>query len=496
MINFTTPTKTETEYNSAEQLKVREQGLSSPDSGGPPVDLKDRNQLPAGGGRFPIAPHLSTVGLINQAIRAYHYAFDPAQKKSRQDAVACRNDPIIAQAIREANVAVSELAWAIEPADETDPKQVEAAEKVTQAFSKTPCLQQVLNDLLEALWFGRAGVQFTYQWDSVDPTLLTVKDWSPIQGDSLVARWANQDWGVLVNYDYDGETEPYNLGQAHFFTPSELEAVVIHQSERDPPDWFDIVGAGSIRGTGWRKYVFWYWYIKANIFAILLDLLERLGSGIWVAGYDQSNPSGRNDFENAIAAYKAKRVLSIPQDKEGRSAYSLKILEPGSTSFSIIENMIRYLDGAIRAIILGHPLGSGADIAVGGDPTALYGDSIGRTTKYHANNLAETISAKWLPVYYKYMCPNVPVGKFKFLTDHPNADKLIQYAVALKGMGWAVDLNHLASICGLPLAAPSSTIGTDVQSLNPMPLQQGQPPINIPVATNEAPQGDTNGISG
>ena len=484
MTNVEFPNKDGDAWKKDPELLLKESGLIEK-SEPPKIDLNDPKLLPAGGSRFAIPPHLSTVGLINQGLRSYYYQFDPALKKSREDARACRSDPVIFQAILESQTPIVQLDWVIEPFDETNPKEVEAAKKVSQAFSRTPCLQQALRELLEALWFGRAGLQLTYKWDDYDPSMMIVKDWSPLQGDSLVARWANNDWGMLVNAAFDGDTEPYNLGRAHYFTPSEMEAVVIHQGEREPPDFFDTTGAGAIKGIGWRSRVFWYWYIKANLFAILMDLVERIGQGIWIAGYDQSNPSGRADFENSIAAYKSKRVLSIPQNEKGESKYSLRILEPGSVQNQIIESMIKYLDGCMRAVIMGHNVGPGAEIQVGGDPTSIAADSISRSHKYHANNLAETITTKWLPTYYKYMYPKIPVGKFSFLTDHPNASAILSYSKDLMQMGLGVDLNALARLCGVPVAIPGSTIGSNVQSLNPVPLQAGQPPENVPIATNK-----------
>lgn len=465
-------------YNSPAQLTVRELGLESPDL--PVIDPSDRSQMPAGGGRWPVPPHLNVVGLINQHLRSYHWQHDAALKKSREDAVACRNDPVIWSALREAQLPVSQLGWVLKPLDETDPEQVRAAAKNTLAIAKTPRLQMAFLEWEEAIWYGRHALQLTYQWDDYQPDLMRVRDWSPINGDSLVARWANTDWGVLVNYAYEGETEQGNLGRVHYFTKEEREAVVVHTHEPEAPDWYDTIGAGSIRGLGLRSRVFWYWYIKANVMASMLDLTERLGQGIWLAGYDQSNPNGRRDMEQAIAEYRSKRVLSIPQNARGESPYSLKIMEPGSASHAVMTDLIRYLDGMNRSVILGHPVGADASVNVGGDTAALFGDSISRTTKYHAGNLAETLTRDWIPTLYRYNSPNVPPGIFEFTTDHPNAGLILQYSQALREMGYAVDLDKLGALCGVPKGTVDSTISTKVQSMNPVATTDA--PQSVPVA--------------
>jgi hypothetical protein len=479
VLNFAHPNSKPTDWNSPEQLAVREAGLGEFPS--PPLEDNEREQLPAGGGRFSVPPHLYTTGLVNQSFRSFYYLFDQALKKSREQAVACRFDPVIEQAIKEAKTPIAQLSWYIEPTDETNPAEVDAAQKVTLAISRTPRLQQFFMDLLEGLWFGRAALQLTYQWDSDDPSLMTVKNWMPLPSDSLVFRWAG-DLGVQVNSAFEGEADTWNLGRVHYFTPKEMEAVLLHQDERRPADWYDITGAGSINGVGWRNVVFWYWFIKTNILANLLDLTERIGNGVWLAGFDQSNPEGRNSWERAIAEYRDKRVLMRPIDKMGNSLYDLNILEPGATTTANLEGLIRYFEGIIRSVILGHPLGAGAEINIGGDPAAIYGDAISRSTKYHAGNLAETLTYRWLPVLYKYMCPGVRAGTFKFSTDHPNADQMLSFAERLGALGFSVDLDDIADICGLKKAAPNAQIYSKVQNLNPIGLEAT--PQQVPIAGN------------
>jgi hypothetical protein len=47
-------------------------------------------------------------------------------------------------------------------------------------------------------------------------------------------------------------------------------------------------------------------------------------------------------------------------------------------------------------------------------------------------------------------------------------------------MGYSVDLDAVAKICGVPKAAAGATIGTKVQSVNPVAMQS--PPIGVPQA--------------
>lgn len=478
MINFIN-SQDENGWRSDASVKVREAGLAELPK--PPVDTESREQLPAGAGKWVVPAFEQTTGSVNQAFRSYYHLYDNALKHSRQNAIACRNDPVVYQAIREAQTPIAQLGWSIEPNDETNPAEVEAALKITKAISLTPRFQQMLMSLLEGLWYGRAGVQLIYEWNPDDPSMMIVRDWLPLPSDSLIPRW-DGTWGMLVGYNYEGETEPYNLGRAVYFSPEQAEAVLIHQSDREAADFYDTTGSGSIAGVGWRSRVFWHWFIKSNILANMLDLVERLGNGVWIAGFDQSNPDGRSSWERALAEYRDKRVLMRPIDRNGNSLYDLTILDPAATTTANLEGLIRYFDGIIRSVILGHPLGAGAEINIGGDPAAIYGDAVTRTTKFHAVNLAETLSYKWLPTLYRYNAPGVAPGRLKFSTDHPNADALLGYAERLGSMGFGVDLDHIADICGVVKAQSGSQIYSKVQNLNPTAVES--PPQGVPIAGN------------
>lgn len=470
------------DFASPTLLAVREAGLGAFPV--PEVDTEDPGQLPAGRGQWAVPPYQAFVGLINQGFRAFHWSIDEAIKSSRENAESIYRDPVVRMALADRFRPTSQLAWYIDPLDESDPAQVRAAAKVTKAILKTPKLQEFHRQHLNAVWYGKAAVQSTYQWDSYQPDLMAIKDWSPIHGDSLVARWSG-DWGVLVNSSYEGHKDTYSLGYAHYFTPEEMEAVTVHTFEPQAPDFFDSLSAGALKGSGLRGRLFWFWFYKSNLLALLLDYMERLATGVWIGFYDQSNPEGQARMEAAIAGYRSKQVISIPRNLNGDTPYGLEIKEPGTASPAILENLIQYFDSIIRQAITGHPVGDGTNIGVGGDTASFYGESITTTTKSDATGLQEDYTRYWLPTLYRYNCPGVPPGRFVFTTDHPNADKTLAYATQLREMGWPVDLDHLAMVCGIPKASLNATISTKIQPLSPVAVDQV--PQDTPMVGSPAP---------
>lgn len=479
MINFATSVNSEEEKA---RLDAAEAGLGPTPL--PPVDPNDRSLLPPNRAQWPVPPHLGFASIIGLAWRAHHHGVDEALKHSRSNADAMLKDILILTALEDRIRPVSQLSWHIAPEDETDNRQVKAAAKVTLAVSKTWKLQEFLHQLNYAKWYGKFGCELLWRWDDYQPDLLKISNWAPVNGDSLVSGYSFTRWGRLVNALYEGSTEPYSLGRCHWYTDDELQSVVIHTHRPRQPDYYDGISSGQLRGTGLRHGAYWMWYYRANLLALLFDYLERLSTGIWKGYYDQSNPEARQSLEQAVAGYKSKQMLSLPRNAQGYAPNDLEIMEVGAASPAIIRDAIAYIDGLLRSYILGRPDMTGN---IGGDEVALQEGAISATTKADAVSLAEDLTANWLPTLYRYNSPGCPPGRFVFDVDHPNADKLLSYAQVMREMGWPVDLDHLAEVCGLPKASLDTTISTKIQPLTPTALES--PPQGMPVAGNApAPQ--------
>lgn len=490
MLNFITSSTADTD------LAVREEGL--PPSALPDIDPKDRSQLPAGGGRWVIPPFFSTIGLTGMGWRSHPPYSDAALKHNRANADAMLADCLILTVLEERLRAASQLSWHIEALDESDNAQMVAASKVTLAISKTHQLQEFFFQLNYAKWYGKFALELLWEWDKYQPDMMICRGWSPVGGDSIVARYADGQWGRLVSSMYQGETSSYALGRVHYYTPSELESVVLHQYHKRAPDFLDSIGSGSIAGQGIRHGAYWLWFVRANLLAQLQDYIERLSSGIWKGKYEESNATARSDLEQAVAAYRSKHLLSLPMRRDGSLSSDLEVMEVGTASPAVITSAIEYIDRLLKAYISGRPGLSGS---VGGDEVALQEGAISAVTKSDAVCLAEDLTANWLPTLYRYNCPGVPAGRFIFDTDHPAADKLLSYAQVMVGLGWSVNLDHLAEICGLQPGGINNQIATKVQSLSPVAVQS--PPQQVPIAGNSpqvqqpvAAQADTSTSSG
>lgn len=454
--------------------------LEARESGAGRVPTAPPGELPAGGGKYPVPHHLSKVGLVNQTSRTYRYTFDEAVRHSRQNAVAILRDLVIRNALMTRWTPVVQLSWSLIPSDPTDNAQVEGAAKLTKVIERTPKLQDFFQALLWGEWFGRQGVSQTFEWVQVfDEQWLVVRDFKPINGDSLIARWSG-DWGQLVNGQYDGDKEATDRGYAHFYTPEEREAVVVHTAPGEDSDFYDYELAGQIKGSGLRGHVYWTWWFRANFQALLADFSERFSQGIWIGWYEYENAESKQEMENTLAGYKNNRHLLFPRDQDGKTAYGLEVKEVGTANPQFIRDAIREMDELLHSYITGRSLNE-VDVPVGGDGAGLVEDRISRQVKFSGKRLSETLTAEWLPVLAKYNTPGVPPPRFVFNIDAPNAGEVLGYARAIHELGGPIDLDHLYEVAGLPVPAADSMVASKLQPMSPM---MDQAPPGVPVAAD------------
>ena len=475
---------TSTTFNDRVNLEAREAGPARFPV--PPV-----GDLPAGGATHAVPHYLSKIGLINQIARSYRWAYDEALKDSRKNAVAMLRDVILRDALFTRIAPTSQLMWHLEPRDPTDPRQIDAAAKLTDVIKATPRLQDLFFSLLYATWFGRQGVSLRYEWDFSHPDgkrRMVVRDHLPINGDTLVARWATNEWGMYVNGLYPGIKEPADINFVHFFTPAEREAIIVHCHVPEDADFYEPELAGQIRGSGLRGHLYWYWYLASNFLALVADYGERFANGIWIAYYPETNPEAKTELENALAAYKTSKVLELPKRADGTSGYGIEIREVSASSPQfLLDLVVNFFYQYMRAYITGSSLSHETAIGVGGDAVGLMEDRISRVVKFDANRLAETLSVEWMPVLTRYNCgESVPPPFFKFDLDTPDAARITQAAVVMKKeFGVDVNTTHLMQLNGLPEAAPGSSVSSEIQPLQPVAVNQT--PQGVAMAANAGP---------
>jgi hypothetical protein len=465
------------------ELELLERGFPQPPLPPPGV-------LPAGGGEWPVSPYLGFTGLVNLAARSYRFSFDEALRSGIENCYAMTNDLAIEQALNARKLQTAQLDWVIEPQVVSDPKQVEAATKLTKVMAATPMLQSFFCCLLDGAWYGRQAVKTINKWEFVQGEKLHVtRAFAPINGDKLVFRYGGEI-GQLVYGGFQGTTEYTDRGPCHFFTPKERETVTLYQHEIVDASYWKPEMAGALEGIGIRGRCYWYWWLKSNLLAQMMDYSQRFCSGIWEAYYDLSNPQGLAMVQQTIAGYSAGNALIWPRNWEGRTPYGMNVKEVGTANPQFLLSLIQgYCDYYIRLYILGQSTRT-ESTSVGGDMAQFLAESLANLVRYDSGQLEASINRDFLAMHARYNCPGVPVPKFRFKLPKGNAELMVKTTEAIAGLGGAVDLNQLYEPAGLSAPAAGSAQSTKLQPMTPN--LAGQQPVGVPVAEPGAvePDGD------
>lgn len=457
--------------------------FSSAELGYPPAAPPPAGNMPPGGGRLTVPTFLSFPGLVSTAARTFPWTFDEALRDNRFNALAMRRDAVLWAALRARQMPTSQLSWHVEPKDETDPAEVESAQLITEVVEAIPRFQLLKMELLEAIWFGRYAVEVAYQWETWrGRQVLTVRDYVPINGDKLRFRWDGQP-GVLVYAAYPGEKEATDWGLAHFLTPDERQQFIIHQHEPDDADWTEPQMAGAVHGVGLRGRLYWFWWLKQQVFGLLMNYLERFANGLTIIYYAAHDPSAKEQAENMARAEYTNNTILIPRwNSEQPDLNKIERLEVSTASPALLQNLVtEYFDDVMVRATLGQTHSSIAEsTGIGTGSAELHGETLDAIIKYDAINLQETLQQDLINVLYRYNCPGVRPGKFSFEIDSPNAGEVLANAQVLYEMGVGLDEEQLMELAQLEKPQPGGAVVSKIGA-----MQQAAalaPPMGVPVS--------------
>ncbi len=447
--------------------------------------------LPAGhGGRWTTPSFLSFSTLVRSAAKAFLYSSDEALRDSPSNARAMRRDPVLMGALRGIQYPVAMLSWHITPDDDTNPAEAEAAKVVTYIVERIPRFQTMKMQLLEAIWFGKYAVEVLYEWREYrGEQKLFVRNHHPLNGDKIRYKWDGTP-GFLVYPGYPGTRESTDSGLCHFLTPDERLGYLIHEFEPDDADWTEPELAGSIHGVGVRGRLYWFWWLKQQVFAQLMNYLHRFANGLTVFYYQAGNPEAKREAETAAKQQFSNTALLYPRwNSENPDVNSVQRLEVGTASPQLLWNLVsEYFDRIMTRYIQGQDLSSQTDATgLGSGVADLHADTLDTRVKYLAIGLQETIQTDLIDVLYAYNSQGVRPGRFEFEVDSPDSEKIMAYAGQLYEWGVPLDEDQLYKVSQLEKPKPGGGIVTNVGAMQPSAV--GGVPQGVPVAGAAGPQG-------
>jgi hypothetical protein len=471
---------------------VESGGFTAQELGYPGPTPSDPGGLPPGGGRYSIPNFLSFSSLVRSASRAFLYTSDEALRDSYTNAIAMKRDPTLWGALLRIWRPVAQVGWSLKPDDETNPAEVEAAKMNTYIIKKIPHFQRLKMWLLQAIWYGKYAVELDYEWRNYKgEQKIFVRDFTPINGDKLRLKWDAKTWGVLVYPGYPGEKTSTDWGLCHFLTPDERIQYIIHQHEPDDADFIEPELAGSIGGVGVRGRLYWFWWLKQQVFGQLMNYIHRFANGLTIFYYDAGNPQAMQQAQSAARAQFSNTVLLYPRwNSTNPDVNKVERLEVSAASSDILWKLVNdYFDPKMERFIEGQTLSSKAEATGLGSGTAdQHGETLDEIVKYHAVDLQETIQSDLVNVLYSYNAPGVAPGTFTFNVDDPNASQLMEHADKLFEWGVPLDEDQVYEISQWKKPSIGSGIVSQVGNMQAQMPQQA-PPQGVPQIGQAGPQG-------
>lgn len=360
-----------------------------------------------------VVPHVLTFsGLMTGLARTYRYS-DEALRHSISNAHMMLNDPMIAGPLLARQHMTALLNWSVESEDEKDPKLKAVANELTNIISRTPRFTEYRRCLLEAIWYGRYGIQNLYGFhsDRDGNRRRVIADWVPISGDKLLFRFddGSGDYdrnqiglkvsASMASKDYVAgrrAIEATGEGLAYFLEKWERKLITLHRHYIRDGEFEDPRSGGQVHGVGLRHFLYWIWYQKQEAFAQVAEIVERTGMGFIIYFYPSGNSQAREEVEKISREQAHTNTILMPAEQD--DTYRVEQIPPNTSGLQVLLDYIEnYLGDLIVRFILGQTLSSKPSATGMNTGVAdLQKDSLFHIIRYDAVNLEETLTRELL----------------------------------------------------------------------------------------------------
>lgn len=399
----------------------------------------------------PIASVVQTQQSFVRSVARVLRNSDVAFRRDRTLQREMRRDPDIMAPLLQRQMAVALLEWEIVPQDENDETQAKQAEELDQLIRDyMPHHTEFIRNLLDAIWYGPAANNVIYS--QLEDGRIAPVDWMPFHSDTIQFR--DDGWpGLRVSQLYDGPTQMGPEGLVHLLDERERRAFVLHTHQRQGPDYYEYFDtAMAWRGRGVRDMIWYHWLLKQTIMQAWATYAERFASGIRIGYYPSGNASARAEMENILANLQQDVSVTLPRVPGEDDTYKIEILEPSGSNNQIYSEMVEWLVGKIKELVVGQTATSEATATgLGSDVGQRHAETFNRIIRYDAHELSESLTTDFVRVLHAMnfgVTPYVP--RWKYLVDRIEPKEHMEAVGEFLDMGGRVPERHVREIVGVP----------------------------------------------
>lgn len=416
-------------------------------------------------------PHVLTfAALIGNAYRAYYQGqHDDAVRNDPEFAEAMRRDPHLRALLQERKMSTVSLKWHLEVPNERDKEEKAIKDGLTTVVAATPWLKQLFNNLLDAIWFGRAGAELEYQDRRLliaTPSGEKIKRYVPCVRNHVAIE------GDKINFHYDGTPiiQVYgpavsDIPNADFTMTTASRGIalrgtwrrkfIIHKHETPDANFWRAEQAGSIHGVGIRSTLFWLAWLKKELLANVLDYCERTGLGLRVWYYQGGNTASEAAVANAAKNQTDRTNVLVPRfpNQAGKASEGVEFVDTGSNGAVLLLDILKHFDDQVERFVIGQTLSAGTEGGgLGGTGVAsLHAMTKHKLIAFDADNLAECLTQDWIRPLCGWIYPDqkdLPIS-LKFDINVPDPAEVMASANAFYAMGGTLSETAVSAVTGL-----------------------------------------------
>lgn len=332
------------------------------DTNGRPVVASDPNSS-----HFAIPHYMTFASIFNGSSRSYwSLRFDEALRAGREEALAMKRDAFYTGLLAERSRAVAGLPWHIKVPDIKDPQQKLVKETLTSQLERTLGLTRIHQSMLQAIWYGRYGIQPRWAWfpptrQSEGRKIFGLDGWYPVNGDKINNTWS-ADSMLQINpikaaeFTRRGaEVVTINLGTYLVLKGNWREYLIVHKHEIDDADYYEAEMAEGRFGVGVRSRIYWLDFLRRTFIEYIVSYMERVGLGITIWYYDANNPAAEAATDAAAEDQGRRAVLKVPvwRDSKGGTKGLVERIETPTTGVEALRSLVDYFDKQIERYIIG-----------------------------------------------------------------------------------------------------------------------------------------------
>lgn len=420
--------------------------------------------------------HVHTInGRFGIASHAY-LNMDEALRDSATNADRMRTDCAIMECVEARQRAVALLPWHIEGEDDKDPRTQELVSEVSAILQETPRFTELRRSLLDAVWYGRAGIANQFATTPVRGKWRTVVGrWEPRHGDKLVFRFDSgdrmvdpnqigirvsaafrRDWGRRNGFGQQ-KIMATEMGLVYWLDQWERQTMCVHKHMVEDAPFHDPRSAGRIHGIGIRDRIYWTWYAMVECLQRVIEYLDRAAFGVEVWPYQAGNNVQKQRTEEAAKmAMSGGRTVILAPIPQGEDAqlYMPQLIEPGLGGVSQTMEIIRTFFGhKIKRYILGQTLSSEADATgLGSGVADAHLATFADILAYDARNLEETLTTDLLRVLQHWNFRGTAAQhcklQFRIDTESDNVQERLQALKSSWEMGLRLKADEVYKLLG------------------------------------------------